>query len=176
MGTWNSRGLRGASLENIINISNEIYRDNNLALVFKIPTPITPMKIDKEKKIITLAYFTQKSCVDYVGNVQGVPICFDAKECAYNSFSLANIHLHQYQFMEDFEKQNGISFLIINFTKKNESYYIPFKDIKKFIERKTNEGKKSFSYDEIDKSYIIPSGKDILLHYLIPLSKDINSR
>ena len=40
MATWNSRGLRGSTLEDMINNTNEYYRQKNLALVQKIPTPI----------------------------------------------------------------------------------------------------------------------------------------
>ena len=75
MGTWNSRGLRGSALEELINRTNEQYREKGLALIQKIPTPITPIKIDKEKRHITLAYFVQKSTVDYIGAVQGIPVC-----------------------------------------------------------------------------------------------------
>lgn len=110
MATWNSRGLRGSTLEELINRTNEKYLENGLALIQKIPTPITPIKIDKEKRHITLAYFEQKSTVDYIGVVQGIPICFDAKECATDTFALQNIHEHQVQFMENFEKQGGIAF------------------------------------------------------------------
>ena len=46
MATWNSRGLRGSTLEDMINHTNEYYRQKDLALVQKIPTPITPIKID----------------------------------------------------------------------------------------------------------------------------------
>ena len=31
MGTWNSRGLRGSTLEDMINHSNEVYREKKLA-------------------------------------------------------------------------------------------------------------------------------------------------
>ena len=105
MATWNSRGLRGSLLEEMINMSNEKYRENHLALIQKVPTPITPITIDKETRHITLAYFDQKSTVDYIGAVQGIPICFDAKECAVDTFSLQNIHPHQVEFMKDFEAQ-----------------------------------------------------------------------
>ena len=71
MGTWNSRGLRGSALEELINRSNEQYREKGLALIQKVPTPITPIRIDKESRHITLAYFEQKSTVDYIGVVQG---------------------------------------------------------------------------------------------------------
>ena len=81
MATWNSRGLRGSTLEEFINLTNEKYAEHGLALIQKVPTPITPVKIDKGSRHITLAYFEQKSTVDYIGAVQGIPVCFDAKEC-----------------------------------------------------------------------------------------------
>ena len=113
MPTWNSRGLRGSTLEELINRTNEKYLESRLALIQKIPTPITPINIDKESRHITLAYFEQKSTVDYIGAVQGIPVCFDAKECHTDTFPLQNIHEHQIIFMENFESQGGISFLIL---------------------------------------------------------------
>ena len=101
MPTWNSRGLRGSTLEEFINRTNEKYAEHNLAMIQKIPTPITPINIDKETRHITLAYFDQKSTVDYIGAVQGIPVCFDAKECHTDTFPLANVHAHQIQFMQD---------------------------------------------------------------------------
>ena len=74
MPTWNSRGLRGSTLEDLLNRTNEKYAHNGLALIQKIPTPITPINIDKETRHITLAYFEQKSTVDYIGAVQGIPL------------------------------------------------------------------------------------------------------
>jgi recombination protein U len=68
------------------------YREKKLALIQKIPTPITPIAIDKDCRHITLAYFEQKSTVDYIGVVQGVPVCFDAKECAVDTFTMNNVH------------------------------------------------------------------------------------
>ena len=121
MATWNSRGLRGSTLEEFINRTNEKYLENGLALIQKVPTPITPINIDKETRHITLAYFDQKSTVDYIGAVQGIPVCFDAKECHTNTFPLANIHEHQVKFMEQFEKQEGIAFILIeNWNKKRK--------------------------------------------------------
>ena len=126
MATWNSRGLRGSTLEEFINRTNEKYLENGLALIQKVPTPITPINIDKATRHITLAYFDQKSTVDYIGVVQGIPVCFDAKECATKTFPLQNIHEHQIEFMKRFEKQDGIAFIILLFSELNEFYYIPF--------------------------------------------------
>ena len=57
MATWTSRGLRGSVLEEMINYTNQQYRDKKLALIQKVPTPITPVRFDKNSRHITLAYF-----------------------------------------------------------------------------------------------------------------------
>ena len=176
MGTWNSRGLRGSTLEELINFSNEKYMIGNLALIQKIPTPIKPIKIDHATRHITLAYFDQKSTVDYIGVVQGIPVCFDAKECATKTFPLQNIHEHQIEFMKRFEKQDGIAFIILLFSELNEFYYIPFSDVLKFWNRGVNGGRKSFTYDEIDKNYQIHPAKGVVVHYLEAIQKDIMQR
>ena len=176
MATWNSRGLRGSTLEDFINLSNEKYLSSGLAVIQKIPTPIKPIKIDKDSRHITLAYFDQKSTVDYIGVVQGIPVCFDAKETTVDTFPLTNIHPHQITFMENFEKQHGISFIILYFSARDEFYYIPFCYIMKFWLRGENGGRKSFTYDEIDKNYQIHGSKGVIVHYLEALQKDISIR
>ena len=176
MATWNSRGLRGSTLEELINRTNEKYLENGLALIKKIPTPITPIKIDKEKRHITLAYFEQKSTVDYIGVVQGIPICFDAKECATDTFALQNIHEHQVEFMENFEKQGGIAFFLIYYTGKNIFYYLPFEMLKFFWERAKEGGRKSFRYEELNPDYILPTKRGALVPYLDILKKDLEDR
>lgn len=173
MATWNSRGLRGSTLEEFINRSNEKYQENGLALIQKVPTPITPINIDKESRHITLAYFEQKSTVDYIGAVQGIPVCFDAKECNTDTFPLQNIHEHQVVFMENFEKQKGISFFLISFTHRDEFYYLRFEKLKEFWNRAQNGGRKSFRYDELESDFFLKSGKGILVPYLDALQKDL---
>lgn len=67
MSIWKTRGLRGSGLEELINITNMKYREKGIALVQKVPTPIKPVEINKLKGQITLAYFEQRSTVDYIG-------------------------------------------------------------------------------------------------------------
>ena len=145
-------------------------------MIQKIPTPIKPITIDPEKRHITLAYFDQKSTVDYIGVIQSIPVCFDAKESAVDTVPLHNIHPHQIAFMEEFEKQGGLAFILLGFTKRNEYYYLPFADIKRFWDRKEAGGRKSFTYDEVDKTYKIRSQRDIMIHYLEQINLDIQSR
>lgn len=90
-----------------------------------------------------------KSTVDYIGAVQGIPVCFDAKECAVSTFPLQNIHPHQIAFMKEFEAQGGVAFIILSFTAENEIYYVPFDVVNRFWERMEEGGRKSFTYDEV---------------------------
>lgn len=176
MPTWNSRGLRGSTLEDLVNRTNEKYLENNLALIQKIPTPITPINIDKDTRHITLAYFDQKSTVDYIGVVQGVPVCFDAKECHTDTFPLANIHEHQVKFMENFEKQDGVAFILISYTHKNEFYYMRFEELYKFWKRMQEGGRKSFRYEELDDRFFLNEKPGVFIPYLESLQKDLELR
>ena len=176
MATWNSRGLRGSTLEDMINRTNEKYDEGNLALIQKIPTPITPVKMDQATRQITLAYFDQKSTVDYIGVVQGIPVCFDAKECAVDTFSLQNIHAHQVAFMDKFEKQGGIAFFLIFYSHKDLFYYLPYEMLKYFWDRAQNGGRKSFRYDELNPAYVLPKVHGYLVPYLEGLKIDLEDR
>jgi recombination protein U len=160
----------------MINRTNEQYREKGLALIQKVPTPITPVKMDKESRRITLAYFDQKSTVDYIGAVQGIPVCFDAKECAAESFPLANIHEHQVEFMRDFEKQNGIAFLILLFTGADRLYYLPYRDLMYFWERAAEGGRKHFKMAELNSTFLLQGRAGILVPYLDGIQRDLTVR
>ncbi len=166
MGYWSTRGLRGSELEEMINITNDLYRQKKLGIVQKVPTPIKPITIDKEKRTITLAYFEQKSTVDYVGVVQGVAICFDAKETAKNFLPIQNIHRHQIEFMKDFKEQGGEAFLVVYFKKYDEYFFIDILTLDIYYERAVAGGKKSIPYDVFDKKYLIPIEGGRYLNYL----------
>ena len=176
MPTWKTRGLRGSVLEEMVNYTIEYYHTHRLALIQKIPTPIKPMNIDRETRHITLAYFDQKSTVDYIGAVQGIPVCFDAKESAVDTFPMHNIHEHQIRFMEDMEAQGGISFILLYYTGREEAYYLPLKDLMFFWDRAKKGGRKSFTYDEVDKTLRIRMNNGVYLHFLEQLQMDILSR
>jgi recombination protein U len=167
MGYWNSRGLRGSVLEEMINLTNMLYTQRGLAVVQKIPTPITPIEVDNHNHTISKAYFGQQSTVDYIGVTQGLPICFDAKETSRTSLPLRNIHSHQIGFMNDFEKQGGVCFLLVNFVQRNEVFFLPFIELKRYWD--TEGGRKSIPYDGFNKLYLVNNLKGFPLHYLEPL-------
>ena len=176
MATWNSRGLRGSFLEELVNMTNEKYRSQKLALVQKVPTPIKPITIDQATRHITLAYFEQKSTVDYIGVVQGIPICFDAKECATDRFPLANVHEHQIRFMKEFEEQDGIAFLLIYFKAKDTFMYLPYAKLDEFWRRMEEGGAKHFKYEELDPAYEISTYSGTFVHYSEQMQMDLEQR
>ena len=151
MATWNTRGLRGSTLEDMVNRTNEKYAEAGLALI-------------------------QKRTVDYIGVVQGIPVCFDAKECAVDTFSLQNIHPHQVEFMHQFEKQGGIAFFLIFYSHKDLLYYLPYEMLRFFWDRAQEGGRKSFRFEELNPEYIIPKHQGILVPYLDILKKDLEDR
>ncbi|MCI8703164.1 MAG: Holliday junction resolvase RecU [Anaerotignum sp.] len=166
---WNSRGLRGSSLEELINFTNERYRRDGLALLQKIPTPIVPVQIDPQSRNITLAYFEKTSTVDYIGAAQGVPLAFDAKETAQKHLPLQNIHAHQIAFLDEFQKQRGLSFLLVHFSVQDEYFLLPFATLKAYWEAAEQGGRKSIPYEAFEQKYQIPQTGGAL-HYLNAVS------
>lgn len=171
MGYWNTRGLRGEALEEQINTTNELYREKGLALVQKIPTPIKPVRIDSEKRVITLGYFEQKSTVDYIGAVQGVPICFDAKETTKAFLPMSNIHEHQVAFMREFKAQGGLAFLIVYFKKYETHHLLPIEQLEPLYKASLAGGRKSIPYATFEKAYPIQIEGGMYIHYLKALQQ-----
>lgn len=174
MSHWNTRGLRGSAFEETINLTNERYRKEGLALIQKIPTPIKPLEIDQEKHVIKLAYFDQRSTVDYIGVMGGIAICFDAKECTKKSLPFSNIHEHQVSFMKDFDAQGGIAFLLVHFTAYEETYILPVETLVAHFEGDT--GRSSIPYDAFDKDLLIPEDGSPYIHYLRVVLKYIKKK
>jgi len=173
MGYW-KRSLRGNNFEDLINLTNEVYRRKKLAIIQKISTPITPVKFDKDNKYITLAYFDKKSTVDYIGVVQGIPICFDVKETSLKNLPIQNIHEHQIDFMDNFVEQGGISFILVYFSLYKEYYLITFDVLKEYWKNSKNgKGRKSIPYGDLKKDMIVPL-EGIYINYLKTLQKKLS--
>ncbi|HPE15157.1 MAG TPA: Holliday junction resolvase RecU [Bacilli bacterium] len=120
---------RGMSLENALNITNKYYLDNDIAVIYKKPTPIkvlnTMYKTGK-KQMITEAYYQEKSTTDYNGIYKGKYIDFEAKETTNKlSFPLSNIHIHQIKHIKRVLDHGGIAFIIVMFASINKIYLMP---------------------------------------------------
>ncbi|MGY3725336.1 recombination protein U [Granulicatella balaenopterae] len=151
---------RGMFLENLLNQTNQVYLQKQLAVIHKKPTPIQIVNVDYPKRSATVikeAYFRQPSTTDYNGVYNGAYIDFEAKETKNKtSFPLANIHQHQLEHMDNCVKQGGIVFFIIYFSSLQEYFLVEASYIIDYIK---NNGDKS----SIPLSYIKDNGYPIFL-------------
>ena len=149
-----SAANRGMSLEEDINLSNEYYRDNNIALIHKRPTPINVVKVDYSKGArITDAYFEKQSTTDYNGVYKGKYIDFEAKITKSNTaFPLSNIGEHQITHLKNVIKHDGIAFFIIAFQLKEEVYLL---DASFVIDFWGHASRKSIPYAVIKKEGVL---------------------
>ncbi|MCL2840695.1 MAG: Holliday junction resolvase RecU [Defluviitaleaceae bacterium] len=166
MAFWKTRGLRGSAFEEMIDMTNILYKQRGLAIIQKVPTPITPIAVDNKAHTITSAYFEKKSTVDFIGVAQGIALCFDAKETRQLNLPLRNIHAHQIDFMEDFRKQNGVSFLLVHFHAKSEIFFIPSEELAKHYAIAEAGGRKSIAYSDFNPAYLVRNKHGFPVHYL----------
>ncbi|MCL1788206.1 MAG: Holliday junction resolvase RecU [Defluviitaleaceae bacterium] len=168
MAYWNTRGLRGSAFEELVDMTNQLYAQKELAIIQKVPTPITPVAVDNKSRTITSAYFEKKSTIDFIGVAQGLPICFDAKETRQQNLPLKNIHAHQIEFMEAFRKQQGCSFLLVHFLTKGEVFLLPSEDLARYHQEALAGGRKSIPYEAF--RYVVPNKNGFPVHYLVAIN------
>lgn len=164
----NNHANRGRQLETELKTTNEYYNSQGRAKIQKIPIPVKVLNLNSETGKITNAFYEQKSTVDYIGTYQGRTIVFDAKETKVETrFDLKNIKQHQYQYLKDQHQCGAIAFLLVRFKKKDETYYLPFKLLDKYMIQQHQGGRKSIPYEEIAKDkYRLEANGLVLLDYL----------
>lgn len=162
-----STANRGMNLENDINATNEYYRNRDIAIIYKKPTPITVNKVDYHSRCdatIKEAHFIIPSTTDYNGIYKGKYIDFEAKETRNTSFPLANIHTHQIEHLKSIMKHGGIGFIIVRFTLEDETYLLMIDKLLSFID---NNHRKSIPKEYFQQQgYLIPNSYLPHLDYL----------
>lgn len=170
---YNSYANRGMELEADIGESNEYYRANDIAVVYKKPTPVTINKVNYPSRleaVITEAHFKIPSTTDYNGIYKGKYIDFEAKETKHKtSFPLSNIHKHQLKHLEKIYNHGGIGFIIVRFSTLNETYLL---EIQKILEFLKTEKRKSIPIDYFKKNgYVIKQKYRPLVDYIEIIDK-----
>lgn len=159
---------RGMNLEDDLNSTNKYYLINDLAVIYKKPTPITITKVDyksRDDAVIKEAYFKTPSTTDYNGIYKGKYIDFEAKETTQDKFfPLRNIHKHQIEHLRKILNHGGIAFLIIRFSKLNKTYYIGAQEFIDFIDTNKRQSV-PINYIE-EKGYLIKEKYNPRLDYL----------
>ena len=161
-----SASNRGMDLESDINLSNEWYRDQDIAVITKRPTPINIVKVDYSRGArITDAYFEKQSTTDYNGVYKGRYIDFEAKNTkSKTSFPLSNIEKHQIDHLKRVIKHGGIAFFIIQFQSRQEVYLLDASFVIDFWE---NGERKSIPYDVfLNDGILIKQGYSPRLYYI----------
>lgn len=132
-----SSANRGMSFESDINVSNEYYKDKDICLITKRPTPINVVKVDYSKGAkITHAYFEEQSTTDYNGVYKGKYIDFEAKNTKNKtSFPLNNITKHQIEHLKRVIAHGGIAFFIIQFELLDKVFILDASYVIHFYER-----------------------------------------
>lgn len=168
---------RGMGLEEDINITNQYYIDNNVAFIYKKPTPIQVTKIDYKNNsiIIKEAFFKEPSTTDYNGLYDGLYIDFEAKETtSKTSFPLSNIHNHQINHIRNIINNGGIGFLIVRFTSLNKTFILMGIDFINYID---NNDRKSIPVDYfMEKGYLIELSYVPRLDYLKVINNIIGGK
>ena len=164
-------GNRGMTLESDLNETNNYYLNNNIAVIYKKPTPITISNVEYHSRtdaVITKAYFKTPSTTDYNGIYKGKYIDFEAKETKNTtSFPISNINKHQLEHLKRIDEHGGIAFLIVRFTKLNLTYFITYKNFEKSLE-----GKKSVSLSKFKElGHIIEDKYNPRVDYLKVVDK-----
>lgn len=147
-------GNRGMTLEEEINDSNQYYRATQKAVIHKKPIPLQIVKVDYPKRsaaVIKEAYFKRPSTTDYNGVYRGYYLDFEAKETRnLASFPLSNFHPHQIEHMRACQKQGGICFTIVRFSKSQEVFLMPADLLFTYWDQQTT-GRKSIPKNEISQ-------------------------
>ena len=149
-------GNRGMDLEELINKTNEQLLEDDIAVIYKKPTPIAVVKYNYNSKRITDAYYQTQSTLDYNGIYKGYYIEFDAKNTNQSNLPLSNIAEHQINHIKKIINHDGIVFLIIMIL--NEIYVLNGIDVISFID---NNQRKSIPYE-----YIKDNGIKVNYNYL----------
>ena len=161
-----SASNRGMDLESDINLSNEWYRDQDIAVITKRPTPINIVKVDYSRGArITDAYFEKQSTTDYNGVYKGRYIDFEAKNTkSKTSFPLSNIEQHQIDHLKRVIRHGGIAFFIIQFQSRQEVYLLDAKFVIEFWEKGE---RKSIPYEIfLQDGILIKQGYSPRLYYI----------
>lgn len=140
-----SSANRGMDFEKNINLSNDYYREHDICLITKRPTPINIVKVDYSKGAkITHAYFEEQSTTDYNGIYKSRYIDFEAKNTKNKtSFPLNNITKHQIEHLKRVIKHGGIAFFIIQFESLGKVFILDASYVIHFYE---NGERKSIPY------------------------------
>lgn len=158
-------GKRGSAFENLLNYTNQVYKNKNIALINKRPTPVKVLK-SKGSRVLS-GFYEDKSTVDYDGLYNGKAIVFEAKSTKEKRLPLDMISDHQIKYLDAAEKQGAISFLIVEMRSSKDVFLVPNNMLRKYITDAQNGGRKSIPMRDLEVYALLVESKDgVPLDYL----------
>ncbi|MEM5606500.1 Holliday junction resolvase RecU [Bacillus cereus] len=161
------QGNRGMAFEKLINLSNEMYQREGVALINKRPTPVKVLKSTGGR--VLNGFYEAKSTVDYDGVYKGWAVAFEAKSTqSLTRFDLSNIAQHQLDYLEKAEKMGAICFFLIEFSKDQTVFLVPASVIQSYVRMSHQpNGKKSISRADFDiYGYLVEQTERAPVDYL----------
>ncbi|MBD5797768.1 recombinase RecU [Bacillus pseudomycoides] len=160
-------GNRGMAFEMLINLSNEMYQREGVALINKRPTPVKVLKSNNGR--VVNGFYESKSTVDYDGVYKGRAVAFEAKSTeSLTRFDLKNIAQHQLDYLEKAEKMGAVCFFLIEFSKDKTVFLVPASVIQSYVRMSHQpNGKKSIPRADFDVyGYLVEQTERAPVDYL----------
>ncbi|WP_242255057.1 Holliday junction resolvase RecU [Bacillus cereus group sp. BfR-BA-01379] len=160
-------GNRGMHFEKLINLSNEMYQREGVALINKRATPVKVLKSAGGR--VLNGFYEAKSTVDYDGVYKGRAVAFEAKSTqSLTRFDLSNIAQHQLDYLEKAEKMGAVCFFLIEFSKDQTVFLVPASVVQSYVRMSHQpNGKKSISRADFDiYGYLVEQTERAPVDYL----------
>lgn len=100
-----TKANRGRDFEEFINFANSKYQTQGVAVMHKVPTEFLPLRNSRGQ--VTSCKVTHKSCVDYLGHFQGIPVAVEAKSTQAARMDFSAVQDHQAAFLDDWMDAGG---------------------------------------------------------------------
>lgn len=105
---------RGMPWEELIERANKRYREIGKAVVQKVPTKMLPIR-DGNGKIVSCKV-CERSCVDYLGTYNGIPVAIEAKHTSSERISFGEVQDHQADYLDAWRSAGrGVSCVLVSF-------------------------------------------------------------
>lgn len=125
---------RGRTFEELIELANDQYKTQEVAVIHKVPTAWLPIR-NASGRIIS-AKVEKKASVDFLGNYRGRPIAFDAKHTDALRIRWDRVEPHQAEFLTSWDIQPGsIAFVLVEFGDLSCSV-VPWREWRKGLENR----------------------------------------
>lgn len=136
---------RGKAFEKLILLSNKYYAQKQWARVEKVEPPFKTIGFYRK---YAYGYYESSGFVDFVGIANGRTLCFEAKSTRERTrFPLSNIKEFQYEILKGWHTQGSLSFVLVEFEKREVVFLLKFTDLKKWWEGAQNGERKSIPFE-----------------------------